>query len=497
MLQQSPRRCDRCGCRLSQYNSDARCSACVRSRALLRNIPTVPEHVWRDPDVRQALADWDFGQASRLLRQRGSLRQENVAQLTGLSQAFISMLESGSRRLTNIDKIVEFLAGLGVPAELVPLPLPRPTPPLSRPTADMIDGDLDPVLPWTATRMVSALGTAVGGSAMDRRRFLTVSGMALTAFVHHWGADQAEPLVRAADGSRLTNELLDSLQQTTDNLRSMDASAGSGTLAELGDAHLAFLERLLQQASYDEATGRRLAAIIADTATQTGWFTFDSGDRDGTPGYLLAALRAAKASGDVRLGAGALSYMAIHGYSTGAPRNAVIAARGAREKVKNLGTPALEAMLLTRQARGHAKLGERQAALAALGRAAELCARGPSEYDPDWLYWINEGEIHGQAGSCYLDLGEPQRAVASFTLARRALNPAEQRTQGLFLSRAASAYIREGDVDAGCATAHEALDLAEQLQSGRLNEHIETMLDDLQPVSHTPYARDLLDRAIT
>jgi hypothetical protein len=306
------------------------------------------------------------------------------------------MLESGSRRLTNIDKIVEFLAGLGVPAELVPLPLPRPTPALPQPPA----GDQGPVLPWTAARVVAALGTAVGGSAMERRQFLTVSGMALTAFVYQWRTAEAEPLVRAAQGSQLTNGLLDSLQQTTDSLRVMDASTGSGTLAELGDAHLAFLKRLVQQASYDEATGRRLAAIIADTATQTGWFTFDSGDHDGTPGYLLAALRAAKASGDIRLGAGALSYMAIHGYSTGAPRNAVIAAQAAREKIKNLGAPALEAMLLTRQARGHAKLGEQQAVITALGQAAELGARGRSEQDPRWLYWINAGEIHGQAGSC-------------------------------------------------------------------------------------------------
>ncbi|MGW7423551.1 HAD hydrolase-like protein [Streptomyces sp. NPDC054813] len=85
----------------------------------------MPEFVWFDPDVRSALAAWDFGQASRLIRLRGSLRQDEMAQLTGLSQAFLSMLEAGSRRLTNIDKIVQFLTGLGVPAELVPLPVPR------------------------------------------------------------------------------------------------------------------------------------------------------------------------------------------------------------------------------------------------------------------------------------------------------------------------------------------------------------------------------------
>ncbi|MFE9997510.1 helix-turn-helix domain-containing protein [Streptomyces avermitilis] len=497
MHQQSLRSCDRCGGQLSNYNTETLCFACTRSRVLEEHTPIVPEHVWLDPDVRKALTAWDFGRASRLIRLRGALRQDDMAQLTSLSQAFLSMLESGNRRLTNIDKIVQFLAGLGVPAELVPLPLPRTTVNEAQQQPDQFAGDADPALPWTTARMVAALDTAVGGSAMDRRRFLTASGIALTAFVNQWDIAETEPLHRAAGGSRLSHELLDGLQRTTDSLRTMDASDGSGTLTELGDAHLQLLKGLVKQTSYDEATGRRLAAIIADTAIQTGWFVFDSGERHRTLGYLYAALRAAKASGDIRLGAGALSYMAIHGYSTGAPHNAVTAARRARERIKQLGTPALEAMLLTRQARGHAKLGERQAALTALGRAAELCAQGRSEHDPEWLYWINEGEIHGQAGSCYLDLGDARGAVASFTKARKALNPADHRTRGLFLSRAATAHIEQGDLEAGCATAHEVLDLAENLQSARFDSHVTSMIQQLRPVAHSPYAQDVLERRAT
>ncbi|MER6086783.1 helix-turn-helix transcriptional regulator [Streptomyces bluensis] len=494
MQQQPLRSCGRCGGRLSSYNTGTLCFACARSRGIEQHFPIIPEYVWFDPDVRDALTAWDFGQACRLIRLRGSLRQDDMAQLTGLSQAFLSMLEAGTRRLTNIDKIVEFLTGLDVPAELVPLPLPQSRATGSQPPRDQFSGDADPTLPWTTTRMVAALDTAVGDSAMDRRRFLTASGIALTAFVNAWDSAETEPLRRAAGGSRLTNELLDSLQRTTDSLRTMDASDGSGTVATLGDRHLQFLRHLVISTSYDEATGRRLAAIIADTATQTGWFVFDSGDRDRPLGYLYAALRAAKASQDVRLGAGALSYIAIHGYSTGTPHQAVTAAHRARDKIKKLGTPALEAMLLTRQARGHAKLGERHAALTALGQAAELCAQGRSEHDPHWLYWINEGEIHGQAGSVYLDLGDPRSAVASFTKAREALNPTDHRTRGLFLSRAATAHLNQGDLEAGCSTAHEVLDLAEKLQSGRFNNHVTSMIQQLHTVSHNPYAQEVLER---
>lgn len=117
------RECAGCGCLLSTYNHDELCAACTRTRgAPVGELPRVPDWVWADPDVRQALADFDFGQVSKLVRHLGSIRQENLAQLTGLSQGFLSMLESGARQLTSIDRIIEFLDGLNVPAELVRIP---------------------------------------------------------------------------------------------------------------------------------------------------------------------------------------------------------------------------------------------------------------------------------------------------------------------------------------------------------------------------------------
>ncbi|MET7295397.1 helix-turn-helix transcriptional regulator [Streptomyces griseoloalbus] len=53
-----------------------------------------------------------------------------MALLTGLSQSFLSMLESGQRRLTNIDRIIVLLDGLDAPADLTgPMLLPAPVMP--------------------------------------------------------------------------------------------------------------------------------------------------------------------------------------------------------------------------------------------------------------------------------------------------------------------------------------------------------------------------------
>ncbi|MFJ8015046.1 helix-turn-helix domain-containing protein [Streptomyces sp. NPDC096339] len=118
------RSCADCGCRLSLYNNDVLCSTCAREAHLrVLSGPQVPDVVWRDNEVQAAIAACDFGRASRLIRARSGLRQGDMATLTGLSQGFLSMLESGARRLTNLDRVARFLQGIGAPDALLPSPL--------------------------------------------------------------------------------------------------------------------------------------------------------------------------------------------------------------------------------------------------------------------------------------------------------------------------------------------------------------------------------------
>ncbi|MFG2349539.1 helix-turn-helix domain-containing protein [Streptomyces phaeochromogenes] len=117
------RTCADCGCQLSQYNLEDRCAACSRDRRLHADLgPTIPAEVWIGLDVQSAIANWDFGFASRLIRERAGLRQDDMAFMTGLSQSFLSMLEAGNRRLTNLDKAARFLQGIGTPDALLAPP---------------------------------------------------------------------------------------------------------------------------------------------------------------------------------------------------------------------------------------------------------------------------------------------------------------------------------------------------------------------------------------
>ncbi|RSN18757.1 hypothetical protein DMH25_00420 [Streptomyces sp. WAC 01325] len=122
-MRKNARTCADCGCRLSQYNQEDHCATCSRDRRLeVGRGPSIPDQVWLDVDIQSAIAHWDFGLASRLIRERAGLRQDDMAFMTGLSQSFLSMLEAGSRRLTNLEKAARFLQGLRTPDALLAPP---------------------------------------------------------------------------------------------------------------------------------------------------------------------------------------------------------------------------------------------------------------------------------------------------------------------------------------------------------------------------------------
>jgi transcriptional regulator with XRE-family HTH domain len=493
------RRCGRCGCLLSAYNRDELCAACTRAALPpTEETPRVPLRVWADPEVREALAAWNFGQVSRLVRQRGSIRQEDVAQLTGLSQGFLSMLESGARRLTSIDRIVDFLDGLSVPADLVRVPRRRPVPrtaPAPRSAAgsatspaastpaghtlvagerrgDLVDS------PWTADGAVAALAEATAGLTAAAPG--TVRLPDLTAYAHQWANAAPCALARTRAGAEIPADLLEQLQATTDLMRRMDSEHGGGSLAPAGTAHLAVAVGLLRGGRYGEATGRRLAAIAADAAGQAAWYQLESGRPATTAQRLLfAALRAAHASGDARVGAQILVHLATAAFRSGRPLATVDAIRAAQERTRTYDAPTLQAMLLTWQARGCAKLGRAREATRAMSAATELCARGRGSDEPHWLPRLGEGDIHSQAGCCHLDLGEHRKAAELLDRATETLRPEQVRSRGLTLVRAAIARHRLGDAAGAYRRGEQAVEIAGRIRSGCLDEHVRALTDTL------------------
>ncbi|MBV9025150.1 MAG: helix-turn-helix transcriptional regulator [Streptomycetaceae bacterium] len=501
------RRCSRCRCRLSAYNTDELCGAC--SRAALPpadDTPRIPARVWADPEVREALAAWNFGQVSRLVRQRGSIRQEDVAQLTGLSQGFLSMLESGARRLTSIDRIVDFLDGLAVPADLVRVPRRRPVPrSVGRTTipartesrraerAEVLPSQsrerAETDAPWTPEQAIVALREAAAFATDDRAGIgVPHAGRSseVSAYVQRWATAMPYRIARPRhSGAEVPEALLDQLQATTDLMRRMDGEHGGGSLAQSATAHLAVVVGLLRHGRYGAETGQRLAAVAADAAGQAGWYQLDSGRPAAVAHRLMfAALRAAHAADDARIAAGVLVHLAISAYVSGRPRDILDAVRAGQERTRGLDAPGLRSLLLAWEARGHAKLGRRREALHTLGLAADLCVRGRGADEPHWLVHLDEGDLHAQAGSCHLDLGDHRQAVTSLALAAERLRPARVRTRGLVFARTATARLRLGDPQGAYEAGEKAVELAARIRSARLDELIRGLTESLPGLRH-------------
>ncbi len=86
-------------------------------------------------------------------------------------------------------------------------------------------------------------------------------------------------------------------------LRHMDDISGGGVVFALAQQGFRWVARLLDQASYDEKTGRQLHRTLAELGQLTGHAARDAGQPALAQRYWIAALRAAHTAADPALGA--------------------------------------------------------------------------------------------------------------------------------------------------------------------------------------------------
>ncbi|MGH3792048.1 MAG: hypothetical protein ACRDQ9_14885, partial [Pseudonocardiaceae bacterium] len=155
---------------------------------------------------------------------------------------------------------------------------------------------------WTPRGAVAALAAVVNADAMERRHFVALTGLPLTAVAHQWLFDPAR-VAASVLGKRVDHALVDDLERVTEARRRMDDALGGGTLLPAVREDLRLVVALLDNAAYTEDVGKRLHAAAAELGRLAGWLAFDSGQPAVAQRYFLAALRAAHASGDRAIGA--------------------------------------------------------------------------------------------------------------------------------------------------------------------------------------------------
>ncbi|WP_424893427.1 XRE family transcriptional regulator [Streptomyces sp. XH2] len=352
---------------------------------------------------------------------------------------------------------------------------------------------------WDAPGAIRALDEVSGRETitmhtLDRRHFTHLTGIALTASLWSWLTADPAAAGQIAQGRRLGETAVAHIEDRVRQLRHADDLDGGGQLLTESSSTLQMVVELLKNRSYTDQHGARLHAAAADLARMHAWAAFDLNDSC-ADGIFHAALRSAHAADDPALGAHILAFWSIAANNTGRPDDAEAMTIAALSASRGRTTPRVEAMLLSRRARARAHQNN-AAAFTDLDRAADLldAAEHRTGDDPEWVGWFDEAELHGAWASTYLDMGQPKHAEAEFHQTAKLFPADRTRTQALFLARQADAQWRQADHERACATAHRALDLAEEISSHRAAGPLRDLATSMRTHTAIPAVRDLRER---
>ncbi|MEU7322722.1 XRE family transcriptional regulator [Streptomyces griseoviridis] len=331
---------------------------------------------------------------------------------------------------------------------------------------------------------------------VDRRHFTLLTGTTLTASLWAWLTADPAAAGQITQSRRITETGVAHVEERVRQLRHADDVDGGGQLLAETASSLQLVVQLLKDRTYTDPHHTRLLAAAADLARMHAWAVFDIHDQC-ADAVFEAALRSAHASADTALGSHILAFWSIAANNTGRAEDAENMATAALSAARGRTTPRVEAMLLSRRARARAQQND-HAAFSDLGRAAELLeTAGPTQDDPEWVYWFDHSELLGARASTHLDLGQPDRAEDAFIEAA-ALFPADRvRTQALFLARRADAQWRQGEFEQACVTGHQALDLTGEISSHRATGPLRALAAGMSKQSTLPVVRTFRERIAT
>ncbi len=362
------------------------------------------------------------------------------------------------------------------------------------------DPEHDAVLvsPWTPRGTVDAGVMLRGGGGVKRRRFLVLSGPALTAPAHQWLVHEPEPLVSGLAGRRVSGELASRFSAMVAELRRMDDVAGGGSVLAIAQQLFAWVAGCLDRASYNERTCRALHIVLAELGQLCGWAAYDAGHHGLAQRYYIAGLRAAHTADDRPLGAHILATMAQQATHQGQPREAVTFVETALAGARRQATPALLAELHLRQAQACAASRDTSACIAAISQARTHAEQLTPDDDPAWLYWLDPTAITVNTGTCLLKLGQPDQAVVLLDEGIAQFSAPFVRDRQICVTQLADARARPGkqhDLDAAVESGMESLDLAESLDSMRGLGYLRDLCLRLKPYAKVPAVGDFLERA--
>lgn len=109
--------CERCGARLSRYNTGTRCSSCARTTTKTLPVAAAQPWLWVSERRSSPPDGSNVGELLRAWREAESVPQANLAKRLSWTQPYVSQVETGRAKIRSVDQLWHIHRTLGIPRE--------------------------------------------------------------------------------------------------------------------------------------------------------------------------------------------------------------------------------------------------------------------------------------------------------------------------------------------------------------------------------------------
>ncbi|MEV5553825.1 helix-turn-helix transcriptional regulator [Nonomuraea wenchangensis] len=266
-------------------------------------------------------------------------------------------------------------------------------------------------------------------------------------------ADLYERITRAIEQPRRVDlATVQWLEHCLAEHRRVEDTIGSRPLLPLVHAQLSTVADLARGARGQLAD--RAVAVLAQYAQFIAWMCHDSRQHAAALAWYDRSHAWAIEAGDSGLAATTLNMRAHQAWSLGDPHRCVRLAEASRWHDGRT-TPGVQGMAAQMAGRGHAQMGDANAARTLLGHAEDLIRRAAEhpEDEPPWMYFYDEGWFLMQRGMAELELGDGRRAADYLKRGLSTLPESYRRDRAWYGACLARAHVLQGDAEAATVIA--------------------------------------------
>ncbi len=279
------------------------------------------------------------------------------------------------------------------------------------------------------------------------------------------------------------------------SLAALDHEHGGGAGLPLIVSYLAREVTPLLHGRYQEQVGRALFAAAAELAMLAGVMAYDVGQHGHARQQMLHALRLSQVADDRLFGGRVLTVMSHQARTLGHLQDGIDFAAAATRGANAVGAPAAVALFAVTEALARASSGDRQASLPLMHAAERALDQADAVERPEWLLFLDGGELTSKLGRCFRDLGMHREAERHLELSLSLHKPHRRKSHALTKIVLATNYVRQGELEPACQLGQEALPEIGRLRSWLTKEYLTELYRELAHYEREPLVQDFREQA--